>query len=62
MSVLEPDISTSCYYYFMIMEKDKVPMRFKQIPLEIITRSPRAASCQLLTKASHSNVTAIFSS
>jgi hypothetical protein len=46
----------------MIMEKDKGPMRFKQIPLEIITRSSRAASCQLLTKASHSNVTAIFSS
>jgi len=53
MSVPEPDIITACHYYFMIMEKDKGPMRFKQIPLEIITRSSRAASCQLLTKASH---------
>jgi hypothetical protein len=29
---LEPDIFTSCHYYFMITEKDNGSMRFKQNP------------------------------
>ena len=35
MSVVEPDIITSCHYYFMIMEKDEDPSRFNPLALEM---------------------------